>query len=73
MLDTKMLGHELVLGAYVVVDADRWEWFYVGIRRRGRLPIAKHGGNDNEVLFWVQGVLFPNKPLIVRNYFTILV
>lgn len=72
MLYAQVLGHELVLGTYIVQYTDLWKWSYAGVRWGGRLSIAKQCSNDNEVLLWVQYVLFSNEPLVVGDCFLIL-
>lgn len=35
------------------------------VGRRGGLPVAEEGGNDNEIVLWAQRFVLADKPFVV--------
>ena len=65
--DVELLGEEGVLGADVVVEGHVGEGGDVGVGRGGGLAVAEKRGDDDEVLFGVEGLVFADEPLVVGD------
>lgn len=72
--DSEVLRDQSMLRADVIVERASREGSVRRrrclVRWRRRLPIPEERGDDDEVLSWIQGLVFSNQPVIVRNHFT---
>jgi hypothetical protein len=41
----------------------------IAVRRRGGLSITEKGGDNDEVFFWIQGLIGTDEPLVVGDGF----
>jgi hypothetical protein len=64
----KVLSHELVLSSNVVIKSASRPLSVNGvIRGRSRLAVAEQCGDDDEVLIWVERLVFSDEPKVIRN------
>ena len=68
MSDLQLLRQELMLCLHIVVERHVWEGNDVRtVRGRCGLAIAEEGGDNDEVLGWVESFVFAYKPFVVAD------
>lgn len=62
VLDTEVLGYELVLCTNVVVECDVREGVQICVGWRAGLPVAEERGDYDAIVFGVEGFVIADEP-----------
>lgn len=72
MIFAQLLGNKLMLGSNIVIEQDiRPGSDLRSIARTRRLPISEQSGDDNEILVWVQSLVFSDEPFVIADQSTV--